>query len=441
MREKESWKERRKRTIYLDEKKTRRRKENEIIFQKRKRPESYFIEGERIFLDEKKRYVGGLHGRMGRKPIPHGYGTMYNQHGVKIYQGDYRMGDKHGDGCTFHRSGAPFQEGTFVDDLIVSGITYRSDCTIEYKGDYKEGVPHGVGKYIFAGGKSFYEGSFNNGLFEGPGVEKRMRGKLDYVIEGVWNNGKIEDKDEDYLGKRIHSDWDHIIDPENDVNMKEFWPESDNECASVIQDRWKDYFYNNFLLKIRTIQKCWRNYLRKNPTVTVHTTTKDKTLWEVAVHAMKEEQSRLKNSRRLEALKKQLLPVDQIAREIRKRHFLKLKAIMLPATHLNNKTVNKTMSSEDTLSALINIAAEESTDDEEVEPTAESTNAMDALLGLVGSDEENEVIEQTEDSKKAMALLLGEEINSTDIEEEEEEEEEIIEETEDSKNAMAALLS
>ena len=52
MREKESWKERRKRTIYLDEKKTRRRKENEIIFQKRKRPESYFIEGERIFLDE-----------------------------------------------------------------------------------------------------------------------------------------------------------------------------------------------------------------------------------------------------------------------------------------------------------------------------------------------------------------------------------------------------
>ena len=82
-----------------------------------------------------------------------------------------------------------------------------------------------------------------------------------------------------------------------------------------------------------------------------------------------------------------------------------------------------------------------STYDEEVEPTAESTNAMDALLGLVGSDEENEVIEQTEDSKKAMALLLGEEINSTDIEEEEEEEEEIIEETEDSKNAMAALLS
>ena len=40
-------------------------------------------EGERIFLDEKKRYVGGLHGRMGRKTIPHGYGTMYNQHGVK----------------------------------------------------------------------------------------------------------------------------------------------------------------------------------------------------------------------------------------------------------------------------------------------------------------------------------------------------------------------
>ena len=68
-----------------------------------------------------------------------------------------------------------FQEGTFVNDLIVSGITYRSDCTIEYKGDYKEGVPHGVGKYIFTGGKSFYEGSFNNGLFEGPGVEKRMR--------------------------------------------------------------------------------------------------------------------------------------------------------------------------------------------------------------------------------------------------------------------------
>ena len=59
-------------------------------------------------------------------------------------------------------------------------------------------------------------------MFDGPGVEKRMRGKLDHVIEGVWISGRLEDKEEDYLSKRIHTDWDHIIDPEHEVDLNHF---------------------------------------------------------------------------------------------------------------------------------------------------------------------------------------------------------------------------
>ena len=412
--------------IYFDGKKTRRRKENEKIFQERKRPESYVFEGERLFSESNMRYFGGLHGRMGRKPIPHGYGTLYNPHGVKIFQGEYNMGEKSGSGCTFHRSGAPSQEGVFQDDFIKNGTTYRLDGTIEYKGEYKKGVPHGVGKYIFSDGKSFYEGSFNKGLFEGPGIEKRMRGKLDHVIEGIWNNGKLEDKDEDYLGKRIHSDWDHIIDPTTEVNLNEFWPEDDSECASIIQSEWKNYFYNNILLKIKKIQKNWRNYLRRNPKG--HTKTKDKTLWDVAVHAMKEEQSRLYHSKRLSNLKRKLLPVDIIAKKLRRKHLHKLKKIMLPASEM--------ITSEDALAELIHIARENN-DENIADATADSTNAMDALLGCVNSDSDSDGNETkpNADSLNAMDSLLGV-ANATSSSDNEE----IIEETEDSKNAMALLL-
>ena len=47
------------------------------------------------------------------------------------------------------------------------------------------------------------------------------------------------------MSKRIHTDWDHIIDPEHEVDLNQFWPESDDECASIIQDIWKDFFYKN----------------------------------------------------------------------------------------------------------------------------------------------------------------------------------------------------
>eukprot|EP00944_MAST-04C_sp_MAST-4C-sp1_P008741 g8741.t1 len=334
---------------------------------------------------------------------------MYSQHGTIIYQGNYDMGEKHGNGCLYHRSGAPHQEGLFENDNIIDGTTYRSDGSIEYKGEYKEGLPHGIGKYIFDDGTSFYEGSFNRGLFDGPGVEKRMRGKLDHVIEGVWISGRLEDKEEDYLSKRIHTDWDHIIDPEHEVDLNQFWPESDDECASIIQDIWKDFFYKTYLPKIRRIQNCWRLYKVRCPTK-----RNDKHLWETAVRAMQYEQDSIARSERLAKIKEKLLPVDIIAKRIRRKHFKKLKSIMLPADEMDSEQALEklieagTVDSSNAMDALLGVATNEEIGDQVDDVTAGSSNAMDALLGVATNEEiEDQVNDATAGSSNAMDALLG----------------------------------
>ena len=74
-------------------------------------------------------------------------------------------------------------EGLFENDNIIDGTTYRSDGSIEYKDEYKKAY-HMELESIYLTMEQAFTNS-NRGPFDGPWCEKRMRGKLDHVIEGV----------------------------------------------------------------------------------------------------------------------------------------------------------------------------------------------------------------------------------------------------------------
>ena len=51
---------------------------------------------------------------------PHGHGIYYDENGMKMYEGQWRDGDKHGDGVEYDEGQITFQ-GKFVDDQAIDG--------------------------------------------------------------------------------------------------------------------------------------------------------------------------------------------------------------------------------------------------------------------------------------------------------------------------------
>ena len=109
---------------------------------------------------------------------------------------------------------------------------------------------------------------------------------------------------------------------------------------------------------------------------------------------MQNEQDSIARSERLAKLKAKLLPVDIVAKRIRRKHFKKLKSIMLPADEIDSEQALEklieagTVDSSNARGALLGVATNKEVEDQVDDVTAASGNAMDALLGVAVIHEE-----------------------------------------------------
>ena len=254
-----SWREWRGRVLQQEKRKTERRKEeNKKFGHVRRGPHAYTFTGKRMYHETGERYYGELHARDGRLPNPHGKGTMYNRHGVVIYIGEYRQAEKYGQGTAFYRNGSPHYEGYFEFDEIIEGTIYRKNGEVEYKGQIENGVPHGEGTFYFPGGRSLFSGQFDQGFFNGKGTEKIQCGRMDRVIEGEWENGKMVKGTSERLVKRDHDMW--VNEDALPRSNNQWWPEDQDECALRIQQEFRRYFTQR-MDNLIFIQYFWRKYI------------------------------------------------------------------------------------------------------------------------------------------------------------------------------------
>lgn len=77
-------------------------------------------------------------------------------------------------------------EGFFVNGVKDGEGSYKSNNGIQYKGEYKNGQKSGNGRIINEDGSVAYEGSFVNGLPHGQGWVVTKDG---VKAEGIWKEG------------------------------------------------------------------------------------------------------------------------------------------------------------------------------------------------------------------------------------------------------------
>ena len=92
-----------------------------------------------------------------------GEGTLYDERGRSVYQGNWLNGKRSGKGTAWLADGIIYS-GNWIDDQQDGQGTYLFSTGEEYQGNFLKGKKHGQGTYTFAdGGK--YLGDFRDGLF------------------------------------------------------------------------------------------------------------------------------------------------------------------------------------------------------------------------------------------------------------------------------------
>lgn len=120
-------------------------------------------------------------------------GIVYYENGIKFYEGDFVDNKFHGKGTFYDKNGVKRYEGKFVDsNKHGKGIGYDKNGVKFYEGDYVDHEPNGEGKfYILWKNKEIcvYDGKVLNGLRHGKGTSYTRRGKIDQ--SGQWEYNKF----------------------------------------------------------------------------------------------------------------------------------------------------------------------------------------------------------------------------------------------------------
>ncbi|RAL48785.1 hypothetical protein DM860_001105 [Cuscuta australis] len=133
-----------------------------------------------LLLPNGEYYSGSLLGN-----IPEGSGLYIWSDGCR-YEGEWRLGMRHGYGTLKWPSGAVY-EGEFSGGYMHGTGTYITHDKMTYKGRWKLSRKHGLGNQIYPNGDVF-EGSWIQGKLEGPGKYAWANGN---VYFGNMKGGKM----------------------------------------------------------------------------------------------------------------------------------------------------------------------------------------------------------------------------------------------------------
>lgn len=157
-----------------------------------------------------------------------GYGRLYHDNGVVMYEGEITQGKKHGFGREYDEYEVLVHEGNWVNnepkgpfkyytgskgneyvvyDLIIEDPDKAKGIMFElsgsgrktYEGEIYKAEPHGQGvKYL--SGEIQYEGQFINGRFHGNG-KSYWKGLLAY--DGEWQAGEKHGFGREYTNNQL----------------------------------------------------------------------------------------------------------------------------------------------------------------------------------------------------------------------------------------------
>ena len=122
-----------------------------------------------------------------------GSGTLWNQDGLKIYEGSFENNKFSGTGTLYNADGNPQYTGKFADNQFSGdGILYYPDKTVQYEGTFENGAFNGEGVLYNEQGIMIYEGNFQSGAYHGQGTSYYDTGIKKY--EGEFYMGREQGK-------------------------------------------------------------------------------------------------------------------------------------------------------------------------------------------------------------------------------------------------------
>ncbi|KAG9332818.1 hypothetical protein JZ751_014917 [Albula glossodonta] len=163
-----------------------------------------------------------------------GFGVYEYPNGFFRYEGEWRMGKKHGHGKLFMKDGS-FYEGEFANGEIQgNGLQYWAQSGDSYSGQFRSGELHGFGVMQYASGEKF-EGEYCNGLREGHGSLLDREGN---TYEGSFHENK---KHGEGLmtyrnGDQYEGDW--LLDQRQGHGVMRF------EDGSIYEGQWRNNLFN-----------------------------------------------------------------------------------------------------------------------------------------------------------------------------------------------------
>lgn len=132
-------------------------------------------------------------------------GSLHDEKGELIYQGEWKGGKYNGKGKLSPREGelsGYLLDGHFLDGKANGfGTLFKPDSTKEYEGYWKDFQYDGNGIF-YLNGKKMYEGNFKNGICEGKGTIFAQDGKIEG--EGEFKNYKLNGYGRRYQNGKLY---------------------------------------------------------------------------------------------------------------------------------------------------------------------------------------------------------------------------------------------
>ncbi|KAL3670899.1 hypothetical protein V7S43_004084 [Phytophthora oleae] len=124
----------------------------------------------------------------------HGHGVFTSQHGTRLYDGEWRRGERHGVGKEKWLVSGDRYEGDYQHDVFHGkGMLARGSSKNKYEGEFQNGRRHGYGRMEFAA-----PAITNGSASSGSGVFKKLVGAAAKangaglaVYVGSWKDGRM----------------------------------------------------------------------------------------------------------------------------------------------------------------------------------------------------------------------------------------------------------
>ncbi|XP_015192642.1 MORN repeat-containing protein 1 isoform X2 [Lepisosteus oculatus] len=163
-----------------------------------------------------------------------GYGLYVYPNSFFRYEGQWKLGKKHGHGKLVMKDGS-YYEGEFVNGEIEgNGLRYWACSGNTYSGQFNSGELHGYGVMQYGTGERF-EGEFSFGLREGHGFLVDKEGQ---IYEGSFHKNKKHGEGQMTYrnGDQYEGDW--ILDQRQGHGVMHF------ADGSIYEGQWRNNLFN-----------------------------------------------------------------------------------------------------------------------------------------------------------------------------------------------------